>query len=72
MRVWRRWRAWATLLKRDAVFVQALYDATNGRPEVFVASWELHGEVRLSRHQAGQVGAPLLRAAGEILRMLPA
>jgi hypothetical protein len=54
-----------TLLRRDAIFLQAVYDATNGRPEIYVAAWELLDNVRLSPEQA-EVAADRLCRNGSI------
>lgn len=55
----------ATLIKRDTAFLRALYDATNGRPGIFVGSWELREVVNLTIQQA-DVAADRLMHTGQI------
>jgi hypothetical protein len=55
----------STLLKRDAVFLQGLYDATNGRPDIYVSPWDLLEDLRLTSHQA-EVAADRLARSGSI------
>jgi hypothetical protein len=53
------------LLKRDDIFLQALYDATNGRPGVFVQLDDLWEYLQLTEYQA-QVAADRLHRSDSI------
>src|SRR5207248_2465521 len=55
----------ATLIKRDQLLLQALYDATNGRPGIYVAPEQLGANLQLTGEQA-QVAVERLLHAGRI------